>query len=230
MDFQRYGDWSPTAFDSNIDIDRENWLVMPVMQTRDSCPLDQSNFAIFLKELGGESETVEVHRFGHWGPGWFEIIIVDPEDMSAMSIAYECAGALEYYPVLDDQDLSDRELALEVESWGNWACREFSRVCEGTLEAYGDEFHGEPVDPNQRWCKNWGIDVELCGCGDCIQTADEWAAELVVKLDSLDTEKLYELAVELGMTVEHHDDGPHFEYKVELQKLIDWLESTVDPG
>ena len=225
MDFQRYGDWSPTAFDSNIDIDRENWLVMPVMQTRDSGPLDQSNFTIFLKELGGESETVEVHRFGHWGPGWFEIIIIDPEDMAAMSAAYDCAGALQNYPVLDDSDLFERENAAELESWENWASREFSRVCEGTLEVYGDEFHGEPVDPHQRWCKNWGIDVELCGCGDCIQTADEWAAELIAKLDSLDNVKLYELAVEMDLAVEHYSDGPYFKYKVELQKLIDCLEA-----
>lgn len=233
MDFQRYGDWSPTAFDSNIDIDRENWLVMPVMQTRDSGPLDQSNFTTFLKVLGGESETVEVHRFGHWGPGWFEIIIIDPTDATAFDAAYDCARALEDYPVLDDSDFSQREHDAATESWSTWAYRDFSRDCEKELESYGNEFHGEPVDPHQRWCKNWNMDVELCCCGDCILTADEWAAELIAKLDSLDTDKLYELAGEMDLTVEHHSDGPYFKYKIELQKLCTWLDelnSTVDAG
>ena len=68
--FERYGDHSPTAFDHNINIDdedteRSKWFVMPVSRTRDSGPLDNSNFDCFLAGLGGESETVEVHRFGH---------------------------------------------------------------------------------------------------------------------------------------------------------------------
>ena len=142
MDFPRYDDWSPTQFDSNIDIDRSDWLVMPVMQTRDSGPLDQSNFACFLDALGGESETVEVHRFGHWGPGWFEIIIIDPNDVAAQSVAYDCARALQDYPVLNDADHSIRESEAEMESWQTWAGSDFSRACEKLLQGQADEFFG----------------------------------------------------------------------------------------
>ena len=231
MDFPRYGDWSPTQFDSNIDIDRSDWLVMPVMQTRDSGPLDQSNFACFLDALGGEGETVEVRRFGHWGPGWFEIIIIDPNDVAAQSVAYDCARALQDYPVLNDTDHSIRESEAEMESWSTWAYKDFSRECEKLLQGQADEFSGEPADPQQRWCKNWGMDVDICGCGDCIETVDEWMADLISKLDSLDTDKLYTLAKEFcGMEVEHHSDGPYFKYKIELQGLIDGLDAIQVAG
>jgi hypothetical protein len=82
---QTYSQYRPTGFDSRgLGLpDRQDWLVLPVIQTRDSGPLEQSNFASALKAVGGESETVEVHRFGHWGPGWFEIIIVAPGSEAA---------------------------------------------------------------------------------------------------------------------------------------------------
>jgi hypothetical protein len=128
--FERYGDHSPTAFDRNINIDdedteRSKWFVMPVSRTRDSGPLDESNFHSFLDGLGGESETVEVHRFGHWGPGWYEIIIVSPEDEKALKSAYDMARSLENYPALDDQDWSNREWEEFEQSWDSWGCTGF---------------------------------------------------------------------------------------------------------
>lgn len=126
--FQRYREYRPTQFDHNIDIDRADWYVMPVSQTRDSGPLDQSNFQCFLEGLGGESETVEVHRFGHWGPGWYEIIIVDPSDEKAMKAAEDMAEALQNYPVLSDEDLSRREWEGFEEAWDRWGCQELRRA------------------------------------------------------------------------------------------------------
>lgn len=66
-----YSSHRPTTFDSHIELeDREDWFLAPVSLTRDSGPLEESNFAVVLADLGGESDDVEVHRFGHWGPGW----------------------------------------------------------------------------------------------------------------------------------------------------------------
>lgn len=107
---QTYSEFRPTPFDRRgICLpDRQSWLVSPVMQTRDSGPLEQSNFDAVLTALGGESDTVEVHRFGHWGPGWFEIIIVDPASPQA-KVAEDLEASLPDYPVLDEMDLSARE-------------------------------------------------------------------------------------------------------------------------
>lgn len=118
---QRYAEFAPTQFDTaGLGLeDRQDWLVAPVSQTRDSEALSRSNFRSLLKAIGGPSETVEVHRFGHWGPGWFEIILVAPGS-PAEAICDEAESALEDYPVYDDMDFS----ALEYEEYGEWWARD----------------------------------------------------------------------------------------------------------
>lgn len=119
---RRYGNHRPTQFDHHLEIltddgtSREDWLVAPVSRTRDSGCLDESNFACLLKELGGESDDVEVHRFGHWGPGWYEIILIRPGS-KAQQAAEECESALADYPVLNDMDLSERETEAANDVW-----------------------------------------------------------------------------------------------------------------
>jgi len=129
---QTYSEFRPTGFDSAgafLD-DRQDWLVAPVSRTRDSGPFDESNFAAALEMLGGESEEVEVHRFGHWGPGWFEIIIVAPNTDAAKK-AEDIEASLENYPLLDDEDFSRREYDDFLESWDNWAARQFRKFLLG---------------------------------------------------------------------------------------------------
>jgi hypothetical protein len=104
-----YGGHRPTGFDSHLPLaGREDWLIVPVSRNRDSGMLDESNFEAALEILGGESDDVEVHRFGHWGPGWYEIIIVRPGS-KAEKEAEEIEAALANYPVLNDEDHSQRE-------------------------------------------------------------------------------------------------------------------------
>ena len=82
------------------------WRPCPVL--RDSGVLTESNVACALTALGGESDTVQVHRFGHWGPGWFEIILIDPSDEVRVREAEAIEAALADYPVLDDEDWTVR--------------------------------------------------------------------------------------------------------------------------
>ena len=128
---QTYREFAPTQFDaSGLNGDRlgiTDWFVAPVTQTRDSDILTESNFATFLRELGGESDTVQVHRFGHWGVGWFEVIVIDPADVASVQCAEEMESALEDYPVLDDEDHSSREYEQAAETWEFMSVRD--RVC-----------------------------------------------------------------------------------------------------
>ena len=104
-----YSGFRPTGFDSHITVEpRETWYVVPTPRNRDSDCLQESNFDAALKRLGGESETVEVHRFGHWTCGWFEIIIVAPSS-DAYRLACEIEASLEDYPILDENDFSEKE-------------------------------------------------------------------------------------------------------------------------
>lgn len=130
-----YAEFRPTCFDQHIAIeDREHWVIAPVGQNRDSNELDQSNFAAALELLGGESDTVEVHRFGHWAVGWFEILIVDQADAKRISILDDIARRLDDYPVLDESDWSRREYESFLESWESWGAREFRQEC---VKAFG---------------------------------------------------------------------------------------------
>lgn len=125
----RYRDFRPTEYDRKgafLDDDRQDWIVAPCARTRDSGHLDESNFDACLKLLGGESDTAEVHRFNHWGPGWFEIILVSP---SRADDVERIKDKLENYPVLDDEDFSDREYEAACRWWKDMGMRERISVC-----------------------------------------------------------------------------------------------------
>lgn len=85
----------------------DGWLC-GLTRTRDSDTLAESNFESALNRLGGESDNVEVHRFGHWACGWLERIMVKADTDQAREL-YSIYKDLENYPVLDDSDYSERE-------------------------------------------------------------------------------------------------------------------------
>ena len=111
---ETYKNFKPSPFDSHISIryeeggSREEWLVCPCFRNRDSNCLDESNFACALEILEGESETVEVHRFGHWASGWFEIILIDPASPAA-KVGEEIEASLEDYVILNEDHFSELE-------------------------------------------------------------------------------------------------------------------------
>lgn len=114
---ETYSEFRPTQFDRHISIDsKEHWLVLPTGRNRDSNILTESNFELALQMLGGESDTVDVHRFGRWAHGWFEIIIVDPESPQA-KIAEDIERSLEDYPVLSDDHYSNKMIEAQADSF-----------------------------------------------------------------------------------------------------------------
>ena len=161
LELTRYRDWAPTGYDrrglalcSGDEDDRGDWYVVPVIRTRDSGPLEESNFSAALGIMGGESETVEVHRFGHWACGWFEVILAEP---GRLVDAFTVAKRLDDHPVLDEDDLCRREWEAAAETWRTFHgvagrirwIREHGHTCEtlGDLLACvrGDEV---PMPPN----------------------------------------------------------------------------------
>ena len=92
----------------------DGWLISDVSRNRDSDCLDESNFACVLDQLGGESDTVQVLRFGHWAVGWTEWIAFLPEHTSTVE---GLESRLEDYPILDEDDHSEREHKAACEVW-----------------------------------------------------------------------------------------------------------------
>ena len=84
---------------SGGEMEHADWVVV-IGRNRDSEVLEESNFASALEQLGGESKNVEIHRFGHWGCGWFELLMVNPKHLKSLRVAYNIHKSLEHYPVL----------------------------------------------------------------------------------------------------------------------------------
>lgn len=98
---------------------------------RDSDALTESNFECALAALGGESDTVQVIREGHWAVGWVEWIAIHESDSEALECADEIQAALSDYPVLDESDLSDREWSMAQDTWDNcWSLRDKVEACK----------------------------------------------------------------------------------------------------
>lgn len=123
---QTLKEYQPTGFDLKgvgSNESNKNWLVLPVIQTRDSEALELSNFESALKILGGESENCEVMRFGHWGPGWFEIIVINPAIPELLAKAEDIERGLADYPVIDEENFSEKETEEFISTLENCYCK-----------------------------------------------------------------------------------------------------------
>ena len=132
-----YSKFRPTGFDSAGlgCAEQQDWLVAPCSTTRDSESLSRANWQsmlAMLAEVDPDENDHETHHFGHWGPGWFEIVLVRPDSRAAGAME-ECARKLDDYPVIDDDVLSAVEHDDENESWQNHDGREFLRAIASNL-------------------------------------------------------------------------------------------------
>lgn len=118
---KQYQNWAPTPQDVrglSCD-DRQDWYVAPVIRTRDSLALERANFDAAYRSLVAvdlQGEDHEVHRFGHWGPGWYEIILVRPNSR-AYHEAVRLQASLQDYCALDEDLWSEYEWSDANEAW-----------------------------------------------------------------------------------------------------------------
>ena len=142
---RRYGDWAPTCFDvkgaflNGEEEDYSLWFVGPCLVTRDSAALETANYRALLaalEKVDPERVDHEERRFGHWGPGWYDIVLVRP-DTAAAGALEECSRALANYPILDEDLLSELELEERDETWKH---RDVVRELEKALRAENPEW------------------------------------------------------------------------------------------
>ncbi len=122
-----YSQYRPTACDTaGLGCDgQQDWLVAPVGVNRDSDCLSRSNWTVVTEDIlkADTGEDTEIHRFGHWACGWFEIMLVRP-DTAAAKCAEEWENALEGYPVASDDHFSELEWNEACEYWARCSIRE----------------------------------------------------------------------------------------------------------
>ena len=122
---QTFGEFQPTGFDvkgKGADFENRDWLVSTIQLNRDSGLIEKSNWLTLIDDLGAlepeGSHHWEIHRFGHWGCGWFEIVVLNPNsrDSRVLDQALKLESALQDYPILSE----DRLQRLQLESFNDW--------------------------------------------------------------------------------------------------------------
>lgn len=118
-----YKDFAPTGFDvAGLGCeDRQDWLVFPCAHNRDSDCLDESNWDVSVKallEIDPTEVDHEIHRFGHWANGWFEIILVRPGTACAAE-SEKTEASLANYCILSDSDFDAKVQAAADLAWLN---------------------------------------------------------------------------------------------------------------
>lgn len=118
-----YSKFQPSAFDrAGLGCpNQQDWLVAPCSTTRDAGYGTRANWEAQLAALAKlprseETPDYEVHRFGHWGPGWFEIVLVRPGSTAA-SLCQGFEDSLADYPILDEESFSAAEWDEVCEYW-----------------------------------------------------------------------------------------------------------------
>lgn len=121
--------------DNPIAKDPEHWCLGPVIRTRDSGLLEQSNAAALVKALESLPQFTgewSLEAATHWGCGWVEHLAFRLLDENGQPTAvYEWLAEWytrlqEDYPVADDEDYSRREFEATLENIryeGNYSTR-----------------------------------------------------------------------------------------------------------
>jgi hypothetical protein len=131
---------NPSGFDSYSNYIGEipsDSLLVVLTRSRDSDILTESNWEVALERLGGESDTVEIHRFGHWACGWWEALCVQAGSKEEDE-AVEIESDLEAYPVLSDDHFSEAESDEAHRVWAE--CYSPNERIEYIREGSGFEF------------------------------------------------------------------------------------------
>ena len=114
------------------------YYVAPVTRNRDSDLLTESNWDAQWKALSalvrdtpdGEGASPRIVREGHWAVGWVEWVAIHESNAEALREAGRLAERLESYPLLDDEDASNRERDEYERQWKEerWLRREWAGI------------------------------------------------------------------------------------------------------
>lgn len=93
------------------------YITTPLGTHRDADALMESNWDVITREMDkvnhmgtySEHDSVVYHREGSCLVGWAEAVQVRKDDAVAIKAALDIVNALENYPILDEEDYSERE-------------------------------------------------------------------------------------------------------------------------
>jgi len=147
-DMPRYKDHSPTGFDRHICVDEiEDWVVS-LNRNRDSDLCDESNWSVATKEfekIDPNGNDHQIHNFGHWACGWYELILVRP-DSPCHKLATEFMCSLADSCLLDEDDHSEREHDAVCQYWEQMSIKERIEECNQSNQSIFSARRDNPAD------------------------------------------------------------------------------------
>jgi len=136
----------------------ETWSLGPVIRTRDSGILEESNAAALERHLESDKSLEgdwTITGASHWGPGWVDHVsfkvIEDGEPTRVFKIIMEWFDALSDYPVADDADYSEREYKATL---ANIKSQGYGKVIEAADEDWPSQCLDWFWDYNQSAVEN----------------------------------------------------------------------------
>lgn len=107
-------------------------------KNRDSGLLDQSNWDVAVKRLNAiedktENPDASVYTWvaNHWACGWVEYLMVSKDaPIDIIAIAENICSEIEAYPVLDENDYSNRQSDAVSEYWASLSISERVELCQ----------------------------------------------------------------------------------------------------
>ena len=113
--------------------ERGEWLVAYVM-TRDSDPLDESNFRAIQDYLECANLETAIETSGHWAVGTIYHLLV-PDSDESREILRDVTERLADYPVLDEGLYSEMEQDRVAQYWDSCGTWERLRLCKDCDES-----------------------------------------------------------------------------------------------
>ena len=134
----------PTDFDSDRNFCgdsshlREHYYLAPVSTSRDADTLTRSNWEVVTNDIlkVAKHDDTEICRFGHWGCGWYEQLLIHKSDTEALKVAEEWCCFLSDYPVASDEHHSELQWTEATEYWQRMDVKERLNVLEETVNRW----------------------------------------------------------------------------------------------
>jgi hypothetical protein len=122
----------PSVFDSEQNymgapLSEFSGLYVVMTRNRESSFLTEHNWNEALDLLGGESDSVVIHRFGHWACGWWEALCVTESNKQA---GQAIVDQLDCYPILNEDQFSEKEYEKSQEYWAELTIKERVELCQ----------------------------------------------------------------------------------------------------
>lgn len=154
-----------------------------------------SNYEVAQERLGEAAlfDDGVSYRSDLWPGGTIYTLVIRADDAGAVREAVSIIRALSDYPVLDDEDLSQRESDAMWKTWENCFRSDTESIMTGKLDVPEDLF----------WPQGWGeqgVTVDLDELVTDCPTWQEWSLDESIDLD--------ELAGELAGTIRVKLAGP----------------------